>query len=139
MQVSFSRKDICMVHTMHHTTSKSGSLDQASPDEKSHGTWESIFASYPNYLWKMVSMQHSYSSHVAGLTMRTASTALSAYDSIIERTMKSLGASEPHQYTTGHLTQQMLSDTLRLALKNNEVLTESRHKPLRTPATTLSQ
>jgi hypothetical protein len=87
----------------------------------------------------MVSMQHSYLSRAAGLTMQTANTALNAYDNIIERTMKSLGASEPHRYTTGHLTQQMLSDTLQWALKNHDLLTEGRHKPWQTPATTRFQ
>jgi hypothetical protein len=68
--------------------------------------------------------------------MQTAHTALNAYDNIIERTMKSLGASEPRQYTTGHLTQQMLSDTLQLASKSHDHLTDGLHKQLPTPVTT---
>jgi hypothetical protein len=71
--------------------------------------------------------------------MQTANTALNVYDSIIERTMKNLGASEPHRYTTGHLTQQMLSDTLQWALKNHEVLMANRLKRSPTPTTTRYQ
>jgi len=136
MQVSFSKKDICTGHTMLHTILKSVNSALENQDEKSHGTWESISVSYPSYLWKMVSMQHSYLSHAVGLTTQTVNTALNVYDSTIERTMKSLGVSEPHRYTTGHLTQQMLSDTLRLASRNHDLLMGGHLKRSQTPTTT---
>ena len=136
MLASFSKRDICTGHTMLHTILKSVSSALENQGAKSHGTWESISASYQGYLWKMVSMQHSYLSRVAGLTTQTVNTALNVCDSTIERTMKSLGASEPRQYTTGHLPQQMLSDTLRLASKSHDLLTGDHHKRLQTPTTT---